>query len=187
MSETIDRRICPVELAGGLDNSLRKLFQNPVKILSPFIRKGMTVLDLGCGPGFFTVAIAKMLNGAGKVIAADMQEGMLDKIRMKIKGMELDEMIELHKCQEDTVGVKEKVDFVLAFWMIHEVPDFENLFLELKSLLKTDGKILIAEPKFHVSKSSFSLMLDKVKSIGFEVSETPGIFISRAVLLKLKN
>ena len=37
----------------------------------------MTVLDIGCGPGFFTREIAKMLNGTGKVIDANIQEGML--------------------------------------------------------------------------------------------------------------
>ena len=43
-------------------------------------------MTLGCGPGFFTVEIAKMLNGSGKVIAADIQDGMLEKLNKKIKG-----------------------------------------------------------------------------------------------------
>ena len=75
-----NHQICQVERAGALDNGLRRLVQNPRKILNPFIREGMTVLDIGCGPGFFSVEIAKMLNGKGKVIAADAQEGMLHSI-----------------------------------------------------------------------------------------------------------
>jgi len=53
MSKERNRRICPMELAGGLDNSVRRLLKNPQKILKPYIKEGMTVLDLGCGPGFF--------------------------------------------------------------------------------------------------------------------------------------
>jgi len=70
MDKGINQRVCPVEIAGGLDNSLRRLFQNPKRILKPYIKDGMTVLDLGCGPGFFSVEIAKMMNGTGSVIAA---------------------------------------------------------------------------------------------------------------------
>jgi ubiquinone/menaquinone biosynthesis C-methylase UbiE len=67
-------RVCSVERAGALDISLRKLLQNPQKILKPFIKEGMTVADLGCGPGFFTIEMAKMVGNNGKVTAVDLQE-----------------------------------------------------------------------------------------------------------------
>jgi len=51
-------RLCPVKHAGTLDNKIRKMLQDPKKILGPYIKKGISVLDLGCGPGFFTVAMA---------------------------------------------------------------------------------------------------------------------------------
>ena len=73
-------RVCPVELANSLDSKIRSLIQNPRKILKPYIKEGMKVLDIGCGPGFFSVAIAEMVGKNGKVIAADMQEGMLQKL-----------------------------------------------------------------------------------------------------------
>jgi ubiquinone/menaquinone biosynthesis C-methylase UbiE len=186
MSNEKNKRICPVEYAGGLDNSIRRLFQNPGKILKPYISMGMTVLDLGCGPGFFTIEIAKMLKDSGKVIAADLQEGMLEKVTKKIKGTELEQRISIHKCQEDRIGVTENVDFVLVFYMIHEVPDQDNLLRELKSILKPEGKIFIIEPKFHVSKKSFEEMINKIKDIGFEIIDRPKVFISRAALLTIK-
>ncbi len=43
-------RVCPVELAGSLDNRFRRWLQNPRKILAPYVREGMKVLDIGCGP-----------------------------------------------------------------------------------------------------------------------------------------
>ncbi|MFI5253560.1 MAG: class I SAM-dependent methyltransferase [Bacteroidota bacterium] len=187
MSKEHDNRICPVERAGGLDNFIRRLLQNPQKILQPYIRKGMTVLDLGCGPGFFSAEIAKMLFDSGKVIAADLQEGMLEKVRQKIKRMNLEQRIELHKCQEDRIGVVEQVDFILAFYMVHEVPNQEALFRELKSILKPDGILYIVEPKIHVSKPSFEDMIARLRIVGFGIIESPKVFFSRTVLLKHAN
>jgi len=88
MSKEKNLSICPVERSGGLDNRLRRWLQNPQKIVMPYIKPGMTVLDLGCGPGFFAVEIARLLNDSGKVIAADLQQGMLDKVSKKVKGTE---------------------------------------------------------------------------------------------------
>ena len=187
MSEEKNKRVCPVENAGGLDNSIRKFLQNPRKILKPYIGTGMTVLDLGCGPGFFSIEIAKLLHDSGKVIAADLQEGMLEKVNKKIKGTELEQRVDLHKCEDDKVGITEKVDFILAFYMIHEVPDQDKLFEELKSILKPEGKIYIIEPKFHVSKKSFEEMINRLKNIGFEIIDQPKIFFSRTVLLVTKK
>ena len=112
------QRVCPVEEAGKLDSYFRRIFQKPERLLKPYIRKGMTVLDYGCGPGFFSVKIAEMLNGSGKVIAADLQEGMLEILSRKIKGTDLEKRIELHKCNEDSIGITENVDFILAFYLI---------------------------------------------------------------------
>ncbi|MGO9482346.1 MAG: class I SAM-dependent methyltransferase [Candidatus Kryptoniota bacterium] len=183
MNEERSKRVCPVEIAGGLDNFFRRLLQNPRKILSSYIVDGMTVLDLGCGPGFFSVEIAKMLSGSGKVIAADLQEGMLEKVSKKIKGTELERRITLHKCEDSKIGLTENVDFVLAFYMVHEVPSQDELFAELKSVLKPGGKLYIIEPKVHVSRESFDNMIDKLKTIGFEFIGRPKVLFSRTVLV----
>jgi ubiquinone/menaquinone biosynthesis C-methylase UbiE len=177
--------VCPAELAYSLDNWLRKLVHNPGKILRPYLSKGMTVLDLGCGPGYFSLGIARIVTSSGKVIAADLQEKMLEKVNRKISETEFSKIFELQKCQADRICVIEKVDFVLAFWMIHEVPDKAKLFAELKSIIKPEGKIFIVEPKFHVTKSAFDNMLSIIHDVGFKVVETPKVAISRAVILKL--
>jgi Methylase involved in ubiquinone/menaquinone biosynthesis len=175
--------VCPVERAGGLDNFIRRWLQNPKKLLRPYIMEGAEVLDMGCGPGFFSIEIAKLLNNSGNVIAADLQEGMLDKVRQKIQGTALEHMITLHQCQERSIGLTVKVDFILAFYMVHEVPDRQKLLEEMTHLLKPGGKILIVEPKFHVSKESFKSLLDETEKIGLKVIANPKITFSRAVLL----
>jgi ubiquinone/menaquinone biosynthesis C-methylase UbiE len=179
--------ICPVERAGGLDNWVRRILQNPHKLLSPYLTEGMTVLDVGCGPGFFSVEMARLLKDSGKVIAADLQDGMLEKIRNKIKGTVLEQRIELHLCEANKIGVNEKVDFILCFYMIHEVPDQDNLFNELISILKPKGKIFIIEPTFHVSEKSFGEMISRLNNIGLEIIDTPNVFFSRTVLLTRKT
>jgi ubiquinone/menaquinone biosynthesis C-methylase UbiE len=183
MSKEQNKSVCSVENAGGLDNSFRKLLQNPDRILKPYISTGMSVLDVGCGPGFFTVEIAKLLNGSGKVIAADLQQGMLDIIRKKVNGTELEKIISFHKCSLEGIGLKEKVDFILAFYMVHEVPDHDKLFRELKSFLKPNGQILVIEPMGHVSKAAFEAMTEKIKAADLKIIARPKFFFSRAIVL----
>jgi ubiquinone/menaquinone biosynthesis C-methylase UbiE len=165
--------VCPAEFAGSLDNPLRRLFHNPRKILGPFINKGMTVLDLGCGPGYFTGEIAKLVGEEGRVIAADLQEKMLIKMAGKMKGMGVEQRVELHKCSEDKIGIMKKVDFVLAFWMVHEVPDQLRMFEELRNI--------------HVSGRSFSKTIAFSEAAGFEIIERPNVVISRSALLSVKK
>jgi ubiquinone/menaquinone biosynthesis C-methylase UbiE len=179
-----NKRVCPVEIAGSLDNRIRRWIQNPQKILRPYIEEGMIVLDVGCGPGFFSIDIAQMVGDSGRVIAADLQEGMLKKIRDKIKGTELEERITLHKCEEHKIGVSEHVDFILLFYMVHEVPNVEGLFSEIETILKPKGQAFIVEPPFHVSKSAFENTVKKANDKGLSVVERPKLFFNKAVILR---
>lgn len=177
-------RVCPVERAGSLDNKIRRWLQNPQKILRPYIEEGMTVLDLGCGPGFFSIDMAQMVGKSGRVIAVDLQEGMLQKLRGKIHGTELGERITLHKCEENKIGVSENVDFILAFYMVHEVPNQEEFFNEIKTILKPNGQVFIIEPPFRVSKTAFEETIRKARDAGFTDVERPKVLLSKAVILK---
>lgn len=187
MEEQKAQKVCPVEIAGSLDNRIRKWLQKPQKMLQPFISEGMSVLDFGCGPGFFTIEMAKILFKNGKVFAADLQDGMLKIVNKKIKGTVLENTIVLHKCEKDKIGLQEKVDFIWAFYVIHEVPNHDRLFAELSSMLKHNGKLLIIEPKFHVSKKDFETMVDKLKKVDMQLIDTPKVTFSRAILLQKNN
>ncbi len=179
-----NNRICPVERAGGLDIRIRRWVHNPQKILRPYIREGMTVLDIGCGPGFFSIDMALLAGESGRVIAADLQNGMLEKLRDKIRGTELEDRIILHKCGENRIGVSEKIDFILAFYVVHEIPDKEIFFGEIEALLKPGGHLLIAEPPFHVSKSAFEETVGKARNAGLTVVERPWIGFSKTAVFK---
>ena len=144
----------------------------------------MIVLDIGCGPGFFSIEIAQMVGKSGRVIAADLQEGMLQKLRSKIQGTELEKRVTLHKCEENKIGLSEHVDFILLFYMVHEVPNMEGLFSEIETILKPKGQVFIVEPPFHVSKKAFENTVKKAINAGLLVVERPKLLLNKAVILK---
>ena len=128
----------------------------------------MTVLDFGCGPGVFSIEIAQLLEVSGKVISVDMQQGMLDIIKRKIKGTSIEKIIELQKCTQETVGLNVNVDFALMFYVVHEVPSKKDLFDEILPKINNGGLLMIVEPKA-VSKKTFDDIIDSAKKYGFEV------------------
>ena len=75
--------ICPWWLAFEFDNRLRHFFHNPEKMLGSYVSKGMTVLDVGCGMGFFSIGLAKLVCDKGSVIAADVQPKMLEAMQKR--------------------------------------------------------------------------------------------------------
>ena len=75
--------VCPHGLSFMLDNPLRRLIQPPRRILNGFIREGDTAVDLGCGPGFFTLEMARMVGPTGQVVAVDLQPEMLARLSAK--------------------------------------------------------------------------------------------------------
>jgi ubiquinone/menaquinone biosynthesis C-methylase UbiE len=128
--------------------------------------------------------MAQMVGENGKVIAADLQAGMLKKLKNKIKGSELEERITLHQCQEDKIGIQEEVDFILAFYMVHEAPHQDKFFNDIKSILKTGGQMLIVEPPLHVSWETFSQSLKNAKSAGLLTSGGPKIPFNKTAIIR---
>jgi ubiquinone/menaquinone biosynthesis C-methylase UbiE len=189
MLETLKRKllfeehVCPWWLAYTFDNRVRKIFHDPDKLFGNYIRKGMVILDIGCGMGYFSISMAKLSGNKGKVIALDIQKKMLEimKKRANKEGV-LDRII---PClgKEDKLNVKTKVDFAVSFWMIHEVPDKRKFLNQVYKTLKAKGKYLIVEPKLHTGKKYFKELEGITHSAGFRVLARPAIAFSRAVLL----
>jgi ubiquinone/menaquinone biosynthesis C-methylase UbiE len=177
-------RVCPVGLGSSLDSKVRRWLQDPQKILSPFVREGMTVLDIGCGTGFFSTELARMVGPTGRVVSADLQDGMLQKLRTKIRGTEMEERIHLVKSESDKINVSEKIDFGLAFWMVHEVPNQGSFFTQLKAISNKQARILMVEPKlFHVSRKAFEATTALAEHAGFVVSRGPRLLLSWSAVL----
>lgn len=175
-------RICPWWLAGVLDNPIRRLIHNPHKILGGYVEEGQTVIDLGCGSGTFTIALAKMVGEAGRVIALDVQDQMLQMVLRKAAREGLESRIITHRSELNRIGISEKIDFALAFYMVHEVADTDAFLREIAGLLKPNGKLLIVEPALHVSASSFEKTLNAARLAGLKLISRPRIRFSRSAL-----
>ena len=60
-SPKMSEHVCPWWGGYFIDNRLRRLLHNPERLLSPYVQQGMTVMDIGCGMGFFSIAMAAMV------------------------------------------------------------------------------------------------------------------------------
>jgi ubiquinone/menaquinone biosynthesis C-methylase UbiE len=176
--------LCPWWGGYFIDNCLRRWFHDPVKIVGPYIQPGMTVMDVGCGMGLFSLAMAKMVGDGGRVIAVDLQQQMLDVLRKRAEKAGVAGSIRFHKCEQNRLGIEDPVDFALAMMMVHEVPDQQRLLSEIHDCLKPEGKLLVAEPKIHVPGKAFEKTMVIAADLGFQIIEKPGVSGCRAVVLK---
>jgi len=67
--------------------------------------------------------------------------------------------------------------------MVHEMPDAGAFFREIASILRPDGKVLVVEPPFHVSKSAFKETLEKARNAGLTPAKGPKILLSKSAIL----
>ncbi len=183
-SRTHHQRVCPWWCCFTFDNAFRRIFHDPERILGPYVKPGWTVLDVGPGMGYFTITLARLVGDTGKVIAADLQQKMLDGIARRALRAGVRQRVELLRSQPDRIGIDRQVDFCLVFWMAHEVPDLARFFAEIASSLKPDGLLLLAEPVLHVSRRSFDSTLGMAEDAGLTEAGGPDIFASHAALLK---
>jgi hypothetical protein len=68
--------------------------------------------------------------------------------------------------------------------MVHEIPNQEEFFKEVESILKPNGQVFIVEPPFHVSKTAFEEMIRKARGAGLTPVERPKMFLNKTVILK---
>ena len=168
-------KVCPWWLGYLLISPLRKLLQNPEKIIAPLVHEGMTVVEIGPGMGFFTLEIAKKVAASGRVIAIDIQPKMLEQLEQRAEKEKVRQRIETRLATSDSLGMTdlaEVVDLVFAYAVVHELPDDRAFFKEAFGVLKRNAALFIAEPGRHVSEERFNEELQKARMEGFEIVET---------------
>jgi ubiquinone/menaquinone biosynthesis C-methylase UbiE len=175
--------VCPWWLAYTFDNPMRRLLHNPRRILEKHVRPGMTVLDAGCGMGHFSLGMARLVGPKGKVISVDLQRQMLAVLDKRAARSGLDRIIQTRQCTPSRIDVRDSLDFALAFWMVHETPEPKFFLQQIRSPLKSDGLLLITEPRLHVGLDQFEQELTMAEDVGFRVTQRPSIAMSHAALL----
>lgn len=174
--------VCPRWLCFTFDNWVRRRLQNPDQIMKTYVRADDTVLDIGPGIGFFTIPMARLVGDGGQVIAVDIQEAMLTAISKRALVAGVAHRIKTQLASPVSLNVTVPADFILAFWMAHEVPDQKKLFTQLYAALKHEGKFLLAEPRLHVSKAQFDMAVSLAQNVGFKLLDRPSVALSLAAL-----
>ena len=182
MSRASDIDVCPAWFAWAINNPLRRWLHKPEEILARLIAPGFTVVELGCGSGPFTIALAQMVGSSGRVIAADVQPAMLAKVQRRVVQSGVQDRVELHHCGREQIGLAAHVDFVLAFWMVHEVPNAMALFAEMHEALNANGRLLLVEPKLHVGRRNFEKEVGAALEAKFKLVARPPVRLSHAAL-----
>ena len=185
----MSNRVCPWWLGFLLASPLRRLLYSPEDIIKSHISEGMNVLDVGCGMGFFSLPMARLVGETGRVVCVDLQARMIKGLLRRAKKAGLSDRIDARVSQNSLMlnDIAGKIDFVLAFAAVHEVSDKELLLSEIGHTMKEEGKLLIAEPKMHVSKTDFDKTISIARSVGFEVINNLAIRRSYAMLLGKKQ
>lgn len=178
--------VCPVWIGYILANPLRKLLENPVKMLSPYIQPGMKILEIGPGMGFFSIPLAKMTGKSGKVYCVDIQKKMLKKLNKRAKRKGVEDEIELCLAINNSQNIaflENQIDFCLLAYVVHEVPDQSKLFSEISTAMKKGAKVLLLEPKGHVDEQAWQKSLEIAGECGFSKHKINSINRSRAIEL----
>jgi len=181
------QHVCPWYLGYFLINPLRRFFHDPEEILAPYVKTGMRVLEVGPGMGYFSLALARLTGETGRVVAVDMEERMLRRLKKRARRAGLSGTIEPRLCTKASLAVSDlegTMDFALAFAVVHEVPDQKTLFAEIHRALRPQGLLLVSEPAGHVSGEEFARMLLTARSAGFSARSSPVIARSLSAVLE---
>jgi SAM-dependent methyltransferase len=120
------------------------------------------------------------------VVCVDLQPKMIKALVRRATKAGLNDRIDHRVCDKNGLGLEdlgEKVDFALAFALVHELPDAEVFFQQIHAALRPGGTCLVAEPKGHVSEKQFEEALVTAEKTGFELGGRPKIGRSHAALL----
>lgn len=178
---------CPWWVIRSFDNPLRRRLQDPEQILAGLVQEGFRCLDVGCGYGYFTIPMAHLAGESGSVTALDIQHQMLKGVERRAVKAGLSNRIQLVCADASILREERSYDFVLLFWMVHEVAEPKSLMTGIAHILSDRGSVLLAEPKFHVTGSEFQRTVAAAREAGLQVRREPGIFFSRTVLLDKKT
>ena len=145
------------------------------------------VLEPGPGMGFFTLEIARRVGTTGKVIAVDIQPRMLAGLRRRAARAGVADRIETRLATPDSLAIDDlagRIDFTLAFALVHEMPDAAKFFREAAIASRSGAFLLLVEPAGHVKTAEFEIELKQAAEAGFIISERPAVPHSSAALLR---
>ena len=109
------------------------------------IKTGMTVCDMGCGNGFYTLPVAKMVGPHGKVLGVDIQPEMLELLKKRAKEQHIENVVPILGTLIDPKLPAGKVDLILCVDVYHEFSHPEHMLAAMRSALAPEGMVALVE------------------------------------------
>ena len=159
-----------------LAQPIRYLFETPRRLLRGYVQQGMTVLDVGCGSGYYSLGMARSVGAGGRVVAVDTQAEAVAALKKKAEETGLAGRIETRVSGERDLGVGDlsgRVDFALGVYVVHHAADVAALMRDVHGALKPGGKFLVVEPRHHASAAEREATEAAGRGAGFTVADHP--------------
>ncbi|MBL7184008.1 MAG: methyltransferase domain-containing protein [Anaerolineae bacterium] len=169
------RAPCPASLAWLVNNPIRRRYTRPV-LDRVGIRPGECVLELGPGPGAFTVEAARRVGTEGRLIAVDIQPRMITQVEKRFREAGLTN-VETHVADAYHLPLEdESVDRTFLVTVLPEVPDQARALAELRRVLKLGGLLSITEEFFDPDYPFAFETVRRVEAAGFKLDQRFGNF-----------
>lgn len=166
---------CPAALSWLVHNPLRRRYMRPV-LDRVGIRPGERVLELGPGPGAFTVDAARRAGPQGRIIAVDIQPEMIARVEERVREAGLSN-VETHVAGAYELPLEsESVDCAFVVTVLPEIPDQNRALAELWRVLKPGGLLSITEEFIDPDYPFPFETIRRVEAAGFELVQRFGNF-----------
>lgn len=161
------------------NDSERRKWQDPEKILTEIgLVPSMTFVDLGCGDGYFAIPAARMVGPKGKVIAVDIDEGAIGRLRQQAAKEGLSQLSAEVQAAEEAIACEGCADFVFFGIDLHDFADPARVIRNAKRMLRPSG--LLVDLDWKDQPMTFGPPLEKrfsiakarqlIESAGFHVA-----------------
>ena len=117
----------------------------------------------------------------------DVQPKMIERLNRRAANANVADRIDARVTHAESIqvdGIHGSVDFVVAFAVVHEMPDAAVFFTEAAAAMKADARMLLAEPLGQVSDREFETELEMAKPAGLQTEARPPIRRARTALLR---
>lgn len=177
-------RPMPYQFAHLLEHPLRRRYRQPAALLGEFgIHVGMSVLDLGCGSGLFTVEMARMVGESGSVHAVDIQRPFLELTQERLAADGLERRVTLHHSGAYQLPFPDaSIDLAVLVATLGEIPDKLHALAELYRVLKPDGQIVVSEELIDPAYVPSRLASRWLEETGFHYGGRSGSFFCYSLL-----
>lgn len=141
-------RVFPMDLAPALDGPGRDAWQRPDEVIAALaVRPGARVADVGCGTGYFTLRLLRAVGPGGRVIAVDIQQGMLDLLAGRLGDGERDRVTLRRNPPDRPLLPGDALDLVLCANTLNEVGDAdqERFVRSMADGLVPDGRLALVD------------------------------------------